>query len=101
MPYQNDPMKCLLGESRCGHESLVSPRVPLNGGEPKYSVTFNIPKSDIATKADIDTAINAAAGEALGKVWGGVRPAQLHIPIYDGDGVRPSGEPFSEESRGC
>ena len=54
----------------------------------------------MATKADIDAAIQAAANEALSKVWNGARPPQLRVPIYDGDGVRPSGVPFGDECKG-
>ena len=87
--YQNDPMKVLTGEVRLSYCSLTTPRAAKQGGEPKYSVTLLIPKTDNATKADIDAAINAAAQEALAKV-----------PIHDGDGVRPSGVPFGDECKG-
>lgn len=92
--YQNDAMKVLTGEARLSYVNVVTPRAAQQGGEPKYSVTLLIPKSDVATKADIDASIQAAAQEAVSKVWGGVRPPQVRVPIYDGDGVRPSGVPF-------
>lgn len=98
--YQNDPMKVLTGEVRLSYVSLTEPRVPKQGGEAKYSATLLIPKSDFATKADIDASIQAAAQAALAKVWGGVRPPQINIPIHDGDGVRQSGEPYGEECHG-
>ncbi len=98
--YQNDAMKVLTGEVRLSYVNVVTPRAPQQGGEPKYSVTLLIPKSDFATKADIDSAIQAAAQAALAKVWGGVRPPQIKIPIHDGDGVRQSGEPYGEECKG-
>ena len=98
--YQNDAMKVLTGEARLSYVNVVTPRAAQQGGEPKYSVTLLIPKSDVATKADIDASIQAAAQEAVSKVWGGVRPPQIRVPIYDGDGVRPSGVPFGEECRG-
>lgn len=99
--YQNDPMKVLTGEVRLSYANLTTPRAAQQGGEPKYSVTLLIPKTDVATKADIDAAINAAANEALTKVWNGARPPMLRVPIYDGDGVRPSGVPFGDECKGC
>lgn len=99
--YQNDAMKVLTGECRLSYVNVVTPRVAQQGDEPKYSVTLLIPKSDVATKADIDTSMQAAAQDAVAKVWNGVRPPQLRIPIYDGDGVRPSGEAFGEECKGC
>jgi len=98
--YQNDPMKVLTGEVRLSYVNLTEPRVPKQGGEAKYSATLLIPKSDYATKADIDASIQAAAQAALAKVWGGVRPPQINIPIHDGDGVRQSGEPYGEECKG-
>lgn len=98
--YQNDPMKVLTGECRLSYCNLTTPRAAKQGGEPKYSVTLLIPKTDVATKADIDAAIQAAANEALSKVWNGARPPQLRVPIYDGDGVRPSGVPFGDECKG-
>lgn len=98
--YQNDPTKVLTGECRLSYCNLTTPRAAQQGGEPKYSVTLLIPKTDVATKADIDAAIQAAANEALSKVWNGARPPQLRVPIYDGDGVRPSGVPFGDECKG-
>ena len=98
--YQNDPCKVLTGEVRLSYCHLTTPRASQQGGEPKYSVTLLIPKSDNATKADIDAAIQAAAQIATPKLWNGTRPPVLRVPIYDGDGVRPSGEPFGEECKG-
>lgn len=98
--YQNDAMKVLTGEVRLSYVNVITPRAQQQGQEPKYSVTLLIPKSDLATKADIDASIQAAAQEAVGKVWGGVRPPQPRIPIWDGDGVRQSGVPFGDECKG-
>lgn len=98
--YQNDPLKVLTGEVRLSYCNLTTPRAAQQGGDPKYSVTLLIPKSDAATKADIDAAINAAAQEALTKVWNGARPPILAVPIWDGDGVRKSGVPFGDECKG-
>ena len=81
--YQNDPMKVLTGECRLSYCNLTTPRAAQQGGEPKYSVTLLIPKTDVATKADIDAAIQAAANEALSKVWNGARPPQLSVPSWD------------------
>ena len=53
--YQNDAQKVLTGEVRLSYCNLIQPRAPLSGqGDPKYSVTILIPKTDVATKADID-----------------------------------------------
>lgn len=98
--YQNDAQKVLTGEVRLSYCNLTTPRAPLNGqGDPKYSVTVLIPKTDVATKADIDASIEAAAKEAVGKIWGGVRPRFDSI-VWDGDGVRKNGMPFGAECKG-
>jgi hypothetical protein len=98
--YQNDAMKVLTGECRLSYVNVVTPRAPQQGGEAKYSVTLLIPKTDVNTKRDIDASMQAAAQEAVNKVWNGARPPQMRIPIYDGDGLRPSGEPFGDECKG-
>ena len=111
--YQNDPLKVLTGEVRLSHVSVLTPKIPEQGGEAKYSVTLLIPKTDAATKADIDASMQAAMQAAHSSSWGGAYPPMLGtpkfqgyeypkngLPIYDGDGVRFSGEPFSDECKG-
>jgi len=98
--YQNDPMKILTGEVRLSFVNVITPRAAQQGGEAKYSVTLLIPKSDAATKADIDASMAAAAQDATAKVWNGARPAQIRVALHDGDGARPSGEPFGPECKG-
>ena len=98
--YQNDAQKVLTGEVRLSYCNLIQPRAPMNGqGDPKYSVTLLIPKSDYATTADIDASIDAAARDATAKMWGGVRPQFASI-VWDGDGVRKNGMPFGDECKG-
>lgn len=70
------------------------------GQDPKYSVTILLPKTDTATKAAIDAAIAQATQEGLAK-WGGRLPATVFSPVWDGDGKRQNGEPFSAECKGC
>lgn len=98
--YQNIPTKVLTGEVRLSYCNLTTPRASQQGGEPKYSVTMLIPKSDTATKADIDASIQAAVNEAVSKSWGGVRPPVIKDILHDGDGVRPSGLPYGPECKG-
>ena len=68
--------------------------------EPKYSVTMLIPKSDVATKADIDASIKAAYENAVKNDWKGARPALRNALIYDGDGLRNDGSKFGAECAG-
>lgn len=101
--YNNIPTKVLTGEVRLSYVNLVAPRV--NGTDPnatpKYSVTLLIPKTDTAVYQNILASIEAAAADAQSKLWGGVRPPVMPVPIHDGDGVRDNGTPYGPECKGC
>ncbi|MGN0384578.1 MAG: ssDNA-binding protein [Lachnospiraceae bacterium] len=94
-------MSVTTGKVRASYVHIFTPRTPDNGGEPKYSVTLLIPKSDTATLNALYADIEKAKQDGAQKVFGGNIPPQCKIPIYDGDGYRPSGEAFGEECRGC
>lgn len=89
----------VTNKARFSYLHAFEPRAN-NGGEPKYSVTLLIPKSDSATKQAIDAAIQQTLQEGLTSVFAGQMPARPAIPLYDGDGVRPNGEAFGEEAKG-
>lgn len=97
--YQNIATKVLTGEVRLSYANLTTPRESQQGGEPKYSVTLLIPKTDKATLADIESSMNAAYEEGVSKKWGGARPQKKSL-LHDGDGLRPSGLPFGDECHG-
>lgn len=99
--YQNIPTKVLTGEVRLSYANLTTPRAAQQGGEAKYSVTLLIPKTDTATYQNILSSMEAAAQDAQGKLWNGVRPPVLPVPLHDGDGVRDSGVPYGDECKGC
>lgn len=66
----------------------------VNGGEPKYSVSAIIPKSDTKTINAIKAAIEQAKKDSLSK-WGGKVPGNLHLPLRDGDIDRPDDEAYA------
>lgn len=70
------------------------------GGEEKYSITLLIPKSDTITYQNIMNEINKTVQEAVAEIFGGAKPTNLALPLYDGDGLRASGEPFGAECKG-
>lgn len=98
--YQNIPTKVLTGEVRLSYANLTAPRAAQQGGDSKYGVTLLIPKTDTATYQDIVSSIEAAAQDAQGKLWNGVRPPVLPQPLHDGDGVRENGTPYGTECKG-
>ncbi|WP_294856415.1 DUF2815 family protein [uncultured Oscillibacter sp.] len=93
-----------IGEARLSYCNLFQPKPPFNNpqGDPKYSTTVLVPKTNLAAKAAIDSAINAAISTGISSKWDGKKPAMLAICVHDGDGPRPSdGEPFGPECKGC
>lgn len=94
-------MAITTGKVRASYVNIFQPRVPENGGEPKYSLTLLIPKTDMATLNAIYAEIERAKQEGAQKVFNRAVPPMCRIPLHDGDGFRPSGEAFGEECRGC
>ena len=97
----NDMTRVTTGEVRLSYVHLFKPYAFQAGQEEKYSVTLLIPKTDTATKARIDAAIEAAKERGITDKWNGACPPIIPTPIYDGDGVRPSdGMEFGQECKG-
>lgn len=92
-------MNLVTGKVRFSYVNVFEPRQTPNG-DLKYSVTLLIPKSDTNTYQKIVAEINKTLQENVSKIFKGVMPTNPKIPLYDGDGVRPSGEPFSSECKG-
>ena len=91
----------VTNKSRLSYVHLFKPYAYMPGQEEKYSCTILVPKTDVATKQAIDNAIAVATERGIKDRWNGVKPPVLAIPVYDGDGVRPSdGMPFGEECKG-
>lgn len=87
---------------RLSYVHLFKPYAASADQEAKFSVTILLPKSDVATKARIDAAIEAAKQKGITDKWNGVCPPIVPTPVHDGDGVRPSdGMPFGPECKGC
>lgn len=97
-------MPTTINDVRFSYCNLFQPKSPINNpnGEPKYSVTVLVPKTNVQAKAAIDAAIQEAIRAGVSKSWGGVQPPQPALCVHDGDGPRPSdGMPYGEECHGC
>jgi len=79
---------------RMSFANIWEPR-SINGSDEKYSVSCIIPKSDKATLEKIHKAVEAAKEDAKGKKWGGKIPANLKLPLRDGDIDRPDDENYA------
>ena len=96
-------MAITINNVRLSYCNLFQAKPPYNNpnGDPKFSCTILVPKTNTEAKTAIDAAIQQAIEQGVSKSWGGVRPPQPNICVHDGDGVRPSdGAPFGAECRG-
>lgn len=96
-------MAITLNDVRFSYCNLFQPKPPYNNpqGEPKYSCTILVPKTNTQAKALIDQAVAQAIETGVTSKWGGVRPPQPAVCVHDGDKPRESGEAYGEECRGC
>jgi len=85
--------KVITGKVRLSYANLFEPK-SINGSEPKYSVSLIIPKSDKQQIAVIEEAIENAKERDKHK-WGGKIPANLKLPLRDGDEERPDDEAYA------
>ena len=86
--------KVVTGMVRLSYAHLHEPH-SIEGNEPKYSVALIIPKSDKQTIKAINEAIEEA--KDLGKSkWNGKVPANLKMPLRDGDEERPDDDIYAD-----
>lgn len=97
----NDLTNVTTNEVRLSYVHLFKPYAHIPGQEEKFQATILIPKTDADTVAKINRAIEEAKNRGIADKWAGVCPPVVAIPVYDGDGVRPSdGMPFGDECKG-
>lgn len=84
----------VTGKVRLSYEHIWEP-VSINGGDEKYSVSLIIPKSDTATIKAVRDAIEQAKQDGKDK-FGGKIPANLKLPLRDGDIERPDDEAYAD-----
>ena len=86
----NDLTNVTTGEVRLSYVHLFKPYAAMAGQEEKYSVTVLVPKTDVDTMGRINAALDAAKQKGISEKWNGQCPPIVPVPVYDGDGVRPS-----------
>lgn len=94
-----NPTKVVTGICTFSYLNCWDPKA-INGGNPKYSVSLIIPKSDTRTVEKIKAAIQAAYEEGQSKLKGNGKsvPALsvLKTPLRDGDAERPDDEAYKD-----
>ncbi len=86
--------KVVTGKVRFSYLNAFEPR-SINGGDEKFSVSLIIPKSDKKTLAEIKGAIEQAKKDGTTK-FGGNAPANLKLPLRDGDVDRADDEAYKD-----
>lgn len=92
--------KVVTGKVRFSYCNIFEAKVPQGGGDPKYSVTLLIPKTDKDTMGKIAEAIKDARENFCARNGANALPAKPATTLHDGDGQRPSGEDFGPECHG-
>lgn len=78
--------RVVTGEVRLSYAHVWEPRPDRDGEKPKYGVSVLIPKTDTATVAAIQEAIDAAYQSGVAKFGGKLPPlGGLKTPLRDGD----------------
>ena len=67
----------------------------INGSEPKYSVSLIIDKKDTTMVEAIKAAIEAAIADGVKSKFQGKKPANLKLPLRDGDAERPDDKNYA------
>jgi len=86
--------KVVTGKVRLSYAHIWEKHAGFENQEAKYSTSIIIPKSDTATLAKINKAIEEAKKEGVAKLGGKV-PANLKTPLRDGDTERPEDEAYA------
>lgn len=93
--------KVVTGKCRFSYANIFEPQAPQGGGEPKYSVTLLVPKSDTATVEKMKAAMAEARENFCKRNGASALPAKPNHTLKDGDGTRDSGDPYGPECKGC
>lgn len=85
--------KLVTGKVRLSYANVWEPQ-SIDGGDPKYSTSILIPKSDKETLRKIKAIVDALMEQAKSK-YNGKLPAKFHTPLRDGDEERPDDEAYA------
>jgi hypothetical protein len=87
--------KVVVGPVRLSYLHVWEPAAIEEGQDKKFSASLIIPKSDKATIKKINDAIEAAKQQGKASKFGGKIPANLKLPLRDGDNERPEDEAYA------
>lgn len=89
-------MKVITGKVRFSYVNIFRSRSYQEGQDAKYSICLLIPKEGKATLEKIKAGIDEAVKQGVSEKWGGKKPANLKLPLRDGDEERAAEAPEYE-----
>lgn len=95
MSNNQEKRRIVTGKVRLSYEHIWEPYAHQEGEKEKYSASLIIPKSDKETLGKIKVAIEAAKKDGE-STYGGKIPANLKLPLRDGDEDRPDDEAYED-----
>lgn len=88
--------KVITGKVRFSYVNIFKSRAFQAGQDAKFSVCLLIPKEDKKTIKAIRAAVDEAIQEGINSKWSGKKPANLKLPLRDGDAERADEAPEYE-----
>ena len=85
MAQNNNPTHVITGKCRLSYPHIWEPSRMGEDDPLKYSACIIIPKLDKATVDKILAAQKAAVEDGIKSKWKGKKPANLKLPLRDGD----------------
>lgn len=95
--------RAVKAQGRLSYPNLFTARAINDQGDPKYSATLLIPKTDTDTLARVQAAIDAAVKDGVDRriFKGAVDPSRSkYPPLRDGDSPKDDGSPRGDEFAG-
>ena len=92
MAKQNNT-KVVTGIVRLSYANIWDPKAPVSGGDPRYSCSLIIPKSDTETVDAINRAIDCAIQEGIGKFGGTATWSTRMTPTRAAGSATPTARP--------
>lgn len=88
--------KVITGKVRFSYVNIFKSRAFQTGQDAKFSVCLLIPKNNKKTVKAIQAAVEEAIQDGISSKWGGKKPANLKLPLRDGDVERAEEAPEYE-----
>lgn len=88
--------KVVTGKVRFSYVNIFKSRAFQADQDAKFSICLLIPKEDKATLKKIKAAVDEAIQEGISSKWNGKKPANVKLPLRDGDEERADEAPEYE-----